>query len=165
MPPAGKVTLREITRTVSTRGVWAAEGCDLSASLRLLAATAIEANAEIKPWLLTGREELCQVAKGNLRTTRTALPGQTKGSSSPRLHYHQQQGVDSGGKVRRPEDLGSTQCGPAQICPTCCQKTNSPQARVPGACSSALKGARGSEPQLGTANQHLHRQPAPKHLH
>lgn len=48
VPPVGKVTLREITRTVLTRGAWAAEGCDLSASLRLLAATGIEANAGIK---------------------------------------------------------------------------------------------------------------------
>lgn len=49
VPPAGKVTLREITRTVTTWGVWAAEGCDLSASLRLLAATGTEGNAGIKP--------------------------------------------------------------------------------------------------------------------
>lgn len=49
VPPAGKATLREITRTVTTQGVWAAEGCDLSASLTLLAATGIEANAGIKP--------------------------------------------------------------------------------------------------------------------
>lgn len=95
-------------------------------------------------------------------SVRITLLGQVKGSSSPRLHYQQQQGVDTGGKVRRPQDLGSMQCGPSQICPICCQKINSPQTRLPGACSSALEGAHGSEPQLGTANLHLHRQPAPK---
>lgn len=102
------------------------------------------------------------VIKGNLRSTRTTLLGQAKGSSSPRLHSQQQQGVDTGGNVRRPEDLGSIQCGPSQICPICCQKTNSPWPQMSGACSSALEGAHCSEPQLGTANQHLHRQPAPK---
>lgn len=159
MPPVGKVTLREITRTVLTRGSWAAEGCDLSASLKLLAATGIEANAGIKLNSLQVGKSYVKVIKGNLRSTRTALLGQAKGSSSPRLHSQQQQGVDTGGKVRRPEDLGSMQCGPSQICPTCCQKTNSPRPRMPGACSSALEGAHCSEcsePQLGTANQHPH---------
>lgn len=60
----GEGDTQEITRTVSTQGVWAAEGCDLSASLRLLAATGIEANEGIKPWFLTGREELCQGGQG-----------------------------------------------------------------------------------------------------
>lgn len=95
-------------------------------------------------------------------SVRTTLLGQAKGSFSPRLHYQQKQGVDTGGKVRRPQDLGSVQCGPSQTCPICCQKTNSPRTQVPGACSSALEGAHGSEPHLGTANFHLHRQPAPQ---
>lgn len=117
---------------------------------------------ELSPGSLQVGKSCVKVAKGNLRSARTTLTGQAKGSASPRLHCQQQQGVNTGGKGRGPEDLGSMQCGPAQICPTCCQKTNSPWTGVPGACSSALKGAHGSEPQLGTANQHLHRQPAPK---
>lgn len=67
----------------------------------------------------------------------------------------------TGGKMRRPKDLGSMQSFPnlSYLLPE-----DSPWTRVPGACISVLKGAHGSEPQLGTANTCTGSQP-PKHLH
>ena len=82
--------------------------------------------------------------KGNLRSARSALLGQAKGLSSPRLHSQQRQAVDTGGKVRSPGQRAvwsfpNLPCLPPEDklpmdSPTC------PGAVVPGACSSALKG-------------------------
>lgn len=85
-----------------------------------------------------------KVIKGNLRSTRTTLPGQAKGLSSPRLHSQQWQAVDTGGKARRPGwhavwSFPNLPCLPPED-KLPMDSLTCPGAVVPGACSSALEG-------------------------
>lgn len=110
-----------------------------------------------------------KVSKDSLRSARTALLGHAKGPSSPRLHSQQRQAVDTGGKMRRPRWRAVRSFPNLPYLPTEDKLptnllTCGPRGSGPRTLQLSTQGLPiGAEPQLGTANQRVHRQ-RPNHI-
>lgn len=105
-----------------------------------------------------------KVSKDNLRSARTALLGHAKGPSSPRLHSQQRQAVDTGGKARRPGWRAVQSFPNLPYLPTEDKLPTNSLTCGPRTLQLSTQGLPiGAEPQLGTANQRVHRQ-RPNHI-